>query len=114
MLLLPGLHKGPLVLAADKVVHVFGRGRATMLWAAPGSAVASEAAVATIDGLLMRRVGEVGQGYGVLIRGGALRLQACDVMGPHAVEGQSAGASVSFRDGADPILLACRRVCGRA
>ena len=36
VLLLPGTHDGPLVLEADKVVHVFGRGSAT-LRAATGS-----------------------------------------------------------------------------
>ena len=36
VLLLPGTHEGPLVLTAGKVVHVFGRGSAT-LRAATGS-----------------------------------------------------------------------------
>ena len=30
MLLMPGVHEGPLTLAANKVVHVFGRGQAVL------------------------------------------------------------------------------------
>ena len=54
VLLLPGTHDGPLVLTAGKVVHVFGRGLAT-LRAAIGAVVTSEAETAVdVDGLIIR------------------------------------------------------------
>ena len=53
VLLLPGTHAGPLVLLADKEVHVFGRGHATLRTASGTAVVTSEAAVATCDGLVI-------------------------------------------------------------
>ena len=80
MLLLPGTHKGPLVLAAGKVVNVFGRGRATLQTVA-GDVLTSAAAASTIDGLIVRtELHTTGEGhYGILITSGKLRVQACDV-----------------------------------
>ena len=107
VLLLPGTHDGPLVLAAGKVVHVFGRGRAT-LRAATGAVVTSEAVEGTLDGLILRReVGGTGNNRRdcVWINGGRLRLQACDVTcaEPYA-------ACVFIEGGADPTLVVCKCV----
>ena len=76
VLLLPGTHEGPLVLPANKVVHVFGRGLAT-LRSAISDVLTSWAASSTVDGLLVRQEGEDedDEGRGVRIRGGRLRLQ---------------------------------------
>ena len=76
VLLLPGKHDGPLKLAADKEVHVFGRGLAT-LQSLTGEVVKSAANKATVDGLIVRQVAADGLGpfNGVKIKGGALRLQ---------------------------------------
>ena len=110
VLLLPGTYDGPLVLAG-KVVHVFGRGRAT-LRAATGTVVTSEAAEGMLDGLIIRR--EAGGVYGsyhdcVWIKGGRLRLQACDVTSaaPHV-------HCIRIDGGADPTLMACKCVLARA
>ena len=54
VLLLPGTHAGPLVLAADREVHVFGRGLVT-LWTSAGHALVSRAATSTLDGLIVRQ-----------------------------------------------------------
>ena len=81
VLLLPGTHEGPLVLKAGTEVYVFGRGQAT-LRSAVGHVLMCESASATIDGLAIRRETEkyVNSGEnGVVIKGGGLRLQACDV-----------------------------------
>ena len=79
VLLLPGTYDGPLVLPVGKVVHVFGRGRAT-LRAALDTVVYSRAATSTLDGLVIRRKAGGGvDDYAVWIRGGGLRLQACDI-----------------------------------
>ena len=107
VLLLPGTHDGPLVLAAAKVVHVFGRGLATLRMTT-GTAVTSEAAEGTMDGLIIRReaggISNDERGC-VWIRGGRLRLQACDVT--------SAATDVScvwIEGGADPLLAMCKCV----
>ena len=107
VLLLPGTHDGPLVLAVGKVVHVFGRGRAT-LRASTGTVVTSDAAEGTLDGLIIRR--EAGGADScrdcVWIKGGRLRLQACDVT--------CAALNVPcvwIEGGADPTLVACK--CAR-
>ena len=115
VLLLPGTYEGPLVLEADKEVHVFGRGRAT-LRTAVGHVLMSRAAKATFDGLVVRQDEIIedhgddldldvmfhGGGCGVLIQGGALRLQAC------AVSGSS--DSICIPGSADPVIFGCR--CG--
>ena len=99
VLLLPGTYAGPLVLVVEKVVHVFGRGHAT-LQTDSGKVVTSEAAAATCDGLVIRR--EAGGRYdcGVLIKGGNLRMQACDVK-------SLSGECVDVAAG-DPVLTSCR------
>ena len=107
VLLLPGLHNGPLVLAADKVVHVFGRGLAT-LRAATGTVVKSEAATSTLDGLVIRRDAGGTSDYDrdcVWIKGGRLRLHTCDITSanPRTI-------CVAVEGGADPLLAACRYV----
>lgn len=83
VLLLPGTHLGPLMLGADKEVHVFGRGRAT-LQTAEGCVVTSTAPVATLDGLVIRREAaaegvQEAVGATVRIHDGGVRLQACDI-----------------------------------
>ena len=101
VLLLPGTHAGPLTLAAGKVVHVFGRGRAT-LRTSSGAVVTSEAVASTLDGLVVRR--DLGNGHddhGVWIRGGALRMQTCDVA-------SAAGTCIFIEGGADPRLVSCK------
>ena len=106
VLLLPGVHDGPLVLTADREVHVFGRGQA-VLRMADGTVLTCEAAVATIDGLIVRReAGDSDQPEsGVWIRGGHLRLQACHV--------SNAGhASITIEGGGDPTVAACMYVEG--
>ena len=105
VLLLPGMHTRPLRLAADKEVHVFGHGRAT-LRTASGDVVASSSATATLDGLVIRR--EAG-GYGrvgVCIEGGALQLQACDIA--------SSSSYCVWVTSGDPVLVSCRYVRERA
>ena len=99
VLLLPGEHNGPLVLEASKEVHVFGRRRAT-LQLADGHVITSDAATSTIDGLTLGRVpGGTEAGRGVWVRGGRLRVQACDIVGPTL-------AGVFVNGGADPIVVA--------
>ena len=104
VLLLPGTHAGPLVLTADKEVHVFGRGRAT-LRASSGNVVTSEAAAATLDGLII--IHEAGGSVdGVWIQRGKLRVQACDVT--------SLSGDCVFIGGGDPVLTSCKYARGRA
>ena len=100
VLLLPGTHAGPLVLPTGKEVHVFGRGRATIL-TAQGFVVTSDSAVATLDGLVIRREAGGYGGRGVFIEGGALRLQACDITSA------SESSFCVFIQGGDPVLASC-------
>ena len=136
VLLLPGTHAGPLVLGqreermaarqewwddrtrvltADKVVHVFGRGLATLRTAA-GNVVTSRAAEATCHGLIIQREAGGGFGDGVLIRGGSLRLQACDVTNAAGscivIQGGDPVLNQGFRirRSGNPVLDSCRRV----
>ena len=111
VLLLPGTHAGTLFLTAGKVVHVFGRGHAT-LRAAMGAVVTSEAARGTLDGLIILR--EAGGPVndtpcGVWIRGGRLRLQGCDV-----TCAQPDSSCIIIEGGADPLLLSCRYLRAQA
>ena len=99
VLLLPGNHDGPLVLVADKVVHVFGRGRATLRTAA-GVVFTSSAVASTVDGLILRREAGGEASYCVLVKSGRLRLQACDITNAMHV-------SIVIRGGADPTVVAC-------
>ena len=110
VLLLPGTHEGSLVLAADKEVHVFGRRRAT-LRATLGNTITSEASGSTCAGLLVQRVTRFAddnetvlgaEGNGVHIRGGALRLQDCEILCEALV-----GVLVSG-EGTDPTVAGCR------
>ena len=111
VLLLPGTHDGSLVLTAGNVVHVFGRGKAT-LRAETGAVVLSESSASTLDGLIIRREagGTCVRNRGcVWIKGGRLRLQACDIA--------SAAINVPcvvVEEGADPLLVECRYVHVRA
>ena len=107
VLLLPGTYDGPLVLPVGKVVHVFGRGSAT-LRSATGTVVTSEAATSTCDGLIIRREAGGTSNDGndcVWIKGGRLRMQACDVTcaAPNV-------PCVWIEGGADPTLEACKCV----
>ena len=107
VLLLPGTHDWSLVLVAGKVVHLFGRGLAT-LRAATGTVVRSEAAEGTLDGLIIRReAGGISNNRRdcVWIKGGRLRLQACDVT---CVKHNA--PCVCIEGGADPLLAACKCV----
>ena len=79
VLLQPGVHAGPLTLTAGQEVHVFGRGRATLRTTA-GHVLTCTGAKATFDGLSLKRVVlNESDGCGVIVRGGALRLQKCNV-----------------------------------
>ena len=107
VLLLPGTHAGPLMLASGMEVHVFGRGQATLQTEKVVTLI-SAAARATIDGLIMpeRQVTAAaglagGQGLlgGVWILGGSLHLQACDLSSGILVYG---GANVA------PVIVKCR------
>ena len=114
VLLLPGVHAGPLVLGprevvngegppvqvADKEVHVFGRGQAT-LWAVGGYALVSESAVATCDGLIIRQSSGLSDCFGVWIKGGRLRLQSCDVV-------SEKGSCIFVEGNADPVVVSCK------
>ena len=102
VLLMPGRHDGPLVLAANKEVHMFGRGQAT-LRTLKGTVVTSKAIESTLDGLSLRRE-EGGCGdydYAVCISGGRLRLQTCDITFP-------SGVCVCIGGGADSTLSSCK------
>ena len=99
VLLMPGTHEGPLVLAANKEVHVFGRGQAT-LQTRSREVVTSKADKSTLDGLTLRFNGTSAD-YSVWIIAGHLRLQNCDISNAAAV-------SVWIQNGADPLLKACR------
>ena len=102
VLLLPGTHAGPLVLAAVKVVHVFGRGRATLRTVSGGEAVVtSESKKATLDGLIIRSETKSGLGRGVWITGGQLTLQGCDITTASFV-------CVWIQGGANPQLTSCK------
>ena len=103
VLLLPGTHAGRFVLAAEKEVHVFGRGRATLRAASGKAVVTSEAAVATIDGLVIRREAGNVSGSGVWITGGALCMQACDIT-------SAANDACVWIRGGEPVLASCRCV----
>ena len=111
VLLLPGTHDGPLLLSAGKVVHVFGRARATLRATAGGSildVLTSEAATSTVDGLILRQEATgPGNSFGVAIRGGALRLQSCVVSGA-----KRANIEVSGGAGTDPVITGCTCVGG--
>ena len=102
VLLQPGTHEGPLVLSADQEVHVFGRGEALLRVGSSGTVLTSLAAMATLDGLALRR--EVGGSLGdcgVSIKGGRLRLQACDVF-------NATGTCICVEGGAEPVMTSCR------
>ena len=85
---------------ADKVVHVFGRGRAT-LRTVDGNVLTSSATAGTVAGLIIRRDAGGGNFYGVWIRSGRLRLQDCDIT-------SASLACVSISDGADPEIISCQ------
>ena len=106
VLLLPGTHNGPLVLRANKEVHVFGRGQATLRTAA-GFVVSSEAVNATLDGLVIRHEAEsYSSDCGVGIRSGRLRLHACIITSAQVV-------CVVISGAADPTVASCKCVpCG--
>ena len=114
VLLLPGTHDGPLVLAVDQEVHVFGRGRAT-LRAAAETVFESKAALSTADGLLIRR--EAGAGDEDIvddaacawIKGGALRLQSCDIS---CASVDVTGLFINGGPGTDPVVTGCKCVGG--
>lgn len=108
VLLLPGIHAGPLVLTAGQEVHVFGRGLAT-LQSSAGTVVTCSAAKATLDGLSIRQnlidLDEDGDdmpadAFGLLVLGGALRLQACDVC--------SMPDTCIFIDGGNPTIISSK------
>ena len=103
VLLLPGTHEGPLVLPADKEVHVFGCGRAT-LGTAAGTVVTSRSETATLDGLIVRTGAHTfGSGhFGILVTAGKLRVQACDV------SSQSRAGICATGPAADPFIAGCR------
>ena len=108
VLLLPGTHHGSLSLLAEKKVHVFGRGRAT-LWPERHFLLQSEADTSTCDGLVLgREHGDFGMGNCVVVSGGGLRLQACDV------RSMAAARSIIVMGGADPVLASCRCEWGGA
>ena len=104
VLLLPGSYEGGVILS--KVVHLFGRGEAT-LWraAGEGSVITSTAPVATLDGLIVRlgphAEGERGH-CGILITAGRLLVQHCDVSSKSRSSVIVEGASAS------PTILGCK------
>ena len=116
MLLLTGVHDGPLALAANKEVHVFGRGQA-VLRTSYYDVVTCSAVTATLDGLIIRREAviddegdELVDGYGVacvVVSGGRLRLQACDLAGTAFARG---AASAWISGGTDPVFSSCKCV----
>ena len=87
----------------DKEVHIFGRGLAT-LRTSGSTVVSSTAARSTVDGLIIRL--EDSTPYVIIhclsIRGGRLRLQACDI---------SSGSGIEIDGGADPVVINCKCVC---
>ena len=80
ILLQPGAYEGGVVLS--KEVHLYGRGEATLRFAA-GTApvITSTAAAATVDGLVVRFDSKLGAGTspGISVKGGSLLIRHCDV-----------------------------------
>ena len=114
VLLLPGKHFGPLVLAVNKEVHIFGRGLASLLTSA-GDVIRSAASQATIDGLTLQRIAsdeeqqqeaESGERVGdaVHVSQGRLRLQSCDIRAPDH--------GVFLTGGSDVVIIGCRCASG--
>ena len=102
VLLLPGVHAGPMVLGRDKEVHVFGGGQATLL-ASNEAALTSFAARATVDGLMLRRTAgddDCFSNFCVWLEGSGLRLQSCYIWSEH-------GNAVNVIKCADPTLVDC-------
>ena len=110
VLLLPGRHAGPLVLSAGQEVHVFGRGQATLRTTAR-SVLTCRSAKATFDNISLKRalVQAVGGDHCVVLRAGALRLQACDVI---SVAGCGISAEAVDGAGLDLSAVACKCALG--
>ena len=107
VLLMPGRHLGPLVLSADRLVHIFGNSLA-YLWSSVGDVVTSFCAASTLDSIFIEAddvfgglLGDVGLGVGVMIHCGRPRFQSCDFFG-------SCQEAVSIKGGADPYFSKCK------
>ena len=113
VLLLPGTHDRQLIFRGggdDKEVHVFGRGRATLQVRSSTACttVYSDAAKATLDGLVIRSWagGSAHCGHPcVRIFSGRLRLQACDISNTAMTPQCSECVQIS---GGDPVLFGCK------
>ena len=87
VLLQPGAHAGPLLLPANRPVHVFGRGQATVAYTyghGPWTdALLCRGGDSSVDGVTIQLIafpGEEAPGSGVHVEGGGrLRLARCDV-----------------------------------
>lgn len=99
VLLLAGMHEGPLVLTADMNVHIFGRGEAT-LWYATGDVISSNATTSTLDGVIILSNSMEYDHIGIRIHGGCLRLQFCNVTSKEY-------ECIFICDGANPSIVAC-------
>ena len=101
VLLLPGTHEGPLVLAAGKEVRVFGQGEAT-LYTIGGTPLTSHGGDnVMVDGLILRSEVGTSGGYGVLFKGSKMRLQACD-------SSSMTDACIKIMTGSDPVVASCK------
>ena len=116
VLLLPGIHEGPLTLAANQEVHVFGRSLAT-LRCVRFSAVISAAVKSSLVGITIRREVDMTplgglacrEGYAVHITEGNLRLQSCNIVNA------SPAAGICIQGGSNPVVAMCTiRDCGKS
>ena len=112
ILLLPGPHRGPLVVR--KAVHLVGALRATLEGVGNADYVITctctcedSQACSTLDGLVIRGTG-LGRAYygAVLVRGGCrVRIQNCDITSSAPCLGAKGSSVYVLR--ASPILVGC-------
>jgi len=85
VLMRPGVHAGTFELHLHRVVHVFGAGQAILRapeskGASVSALVASNATASTLDGIVFVDPHAKCSKALVLVRGGSLRVQACDLV----------------------------------
>lgn len=106
VLLLPGVHRGPVTLRANDV-HVFGRGLAVL----ESTLVVRSQRGTTIDGLRFREPDDERLDHHVVIEAGSCaRVQECDVSTVGRPPTDAAiinHALLLVREGANPVIVRC-------